>query len=432
MSKHPIHVYHMDQSWSLTSTASWQLVKEIVAGAGCDQQNLSGRRPSRRFSMWGGDQHRIVRRIHGTEHFNSAESDRSRTGKEITNPIQMRAGNIDGLRAIAMTAVVACHAGIFAIGWMGVWLFFVISGYAVTASVLARPGSFRQFGIRRLRRIAPIYWAYIMIGLIVVGGAADWRAVLGLVTFTNNLAGMFGGHYLCCGRWPTGHLWTISVEMQFYVVYGALLFLAPRRVTILALLAMLFVAPLYRLGLAAMVPGPGDWRGWLIHAGPLTQADSFAAGCLLAFAAKYSKVDLRLAGELLMIALICVVLVLLGRLIEHHVYYPLRAPFQYAAMTWFFAAVCAAALVVPWRFPRLERIGLVSYGAYMLHETLLDAVTATGLPPVAVFAISYPLVIGAAELSYRFFESRFYRSAENHQRPSRRIHHFDRPAHGNH
>ena len=119
-------------------------------------------------------------------------------------------------------------------------------------------------------------------------------------------------------------------------------------------------------------------------------------------------------------------MVLLGRLIDGHLYYALRAPFAYAAMTWFFAAVCAAALVVPWRFPRLERIGLVSYGAYMLHETLLDALTATGLPPVAVFAISYPLVIGAAELSYRFFESRFYRSAQNHQRPSRRIHHFDR------
>ena len=209
MSKlHPIHAYHMDQSWSLTPTASWQLVKEIVAGAGRDQQNLSGRLLSRPLSTSGGDQHSIGqgRRIQPTERFNSAKGDRSQTGKEITHQIQMRAGNIDGLRAIAMTAVVACHAGIFAIGWMGVWLFFVISGYVVTTSVLARPGSFGQFGIRRLRRIAPIYWAYILIGLIVVGGTADWRAVLGLLTFTNNLAGMFGGHYLCCGGWPTGRV----------------------------------------------------------------------------------------------------------------------------------------------------------------------------------------------------------------------------------
>ena len=59
MSKHPIHVHHMDQSWSLTSTASWQLVKEIVAGAGCDQQNLSSKLLSPRLSISGGDQHRI-------------------------------------------------------------------------------------------------------------------------------------------------------------------------------------------------------------------------------------------------------------------------------------------------------------------------------------------------------------------------------------
>src|SRR4051812_9024241 len=147
-----------------------------------------------------------------------------------------------------MTAVVACHAGIFEIGWMGVWLFFIISGYAVTPSGLARPGSFSQFGVRRLRRIAPIYWAYIAFGLIVIGAPADSRAVLGLITFTTNPAGIFGGHCLCCGSWPTGRLWTISVETQFYLFYGALLFWAPRRAVILTLLAMLGLGPLSRLG----------------------------------------------------------------------------------------------------------------------------------------------------------------------------------------
>jgi peptidoglycan/LPS O-acetylase OafA/YrhL len=122
-----------------------------------------------------------------------------------------------------------------------------------------------------------------------------------------------------------------------------------------------------------------------------------------------------LASELLVVALVCISIDLLGRLINHHLYYVMRAPFEYAAMTWFFAAVCAAALLVPWRFPVLERIGLVSYGAYMLHDALLSAVAATGLRPTAVFILGYPLVIGAAELSYRFFESRFYSSTHIHQ-----------------
>ena len=55
---------------------------------------------------------------------------------------------------------------------------------------------------------------------------------------------------------------------------------------------------------------------------------------------------------------------------------------------------------------------------HMLHDVLLGQVTAIGLPPVAVFAIGYPLAIGAAELSYRFFESRFYRPVESYERPS--------------
>ena len=88
-----------------------------------------------------------------------------------------RIGQIDALRAFAMTAVIAQHCGILPFGWLGVWLFFVISGFVVTESLMARKdisGIGRrlfQFYVRRIARIWPIYLIFLCCGVrrILVG-----------------------------------------------------------------------------------------------------------------------------------------------------------------------------------------------------------------------------------------------------------------------
>ena len=65
-----------------------------------------------------------------------------------------RLAGIDGLRAIAMTMVIAQHSGLLPFGWVGVWLFFVISGYVITRGFLSEESSIRTGCPPRLATIS--------------------------------------------------------------------------------------------------------------------------------------------------------------------------------------------------------------------------------------------------------------------------------------
>jgi hypothetical protein len=103
---------------------------------------------------------------------------------------------VDVLRALAMTAVFAKHCNLMPFGWAGVWLFFVISGFAITSSLLgsARFGEskallLRNFYILRCLRIWPIYFL-IITGSMIAAALARNREAFGhwpwLATFTYN------------------------------------------------------------------------------------------------------------------------------------------------------------------------------------------------------------------------------------------------------
>lgn len=85
-----------------------------------------------------------------------------------------RVAEIDGLRAVAMTIVVAQHCGLAPFGWTGVWLFYVISGYVITRTFLAEDKSidpglrYKAFIIRPIFRIVPIYLLYVAINALIL------------------------------------------------------------------------------------------------------------------------------------------------------------------------------------------------------------------------------------------------------------------------
>ncbi|WP_394885646.1 acyltransferase family protein (plasmid) [Mesorhizobium sp. AaZ16] len=161
-----------------------------------------------------------------------------------------RVASVDSLRCFAMTAVVAQHCGLMPFGWTGVWLFFVISGFVVTLAVIERPTDrpplerLRGFFRRRTIRIVPVYYAYVGVGILAslaAGASVDLFDLLSLLGFYHNVAMGLGRGQL--SDWPVAHLWTISVEMQFYLVYGTVLVLASRR-TVIAILFASSLPPL--------------------------------------------------------------------------------------------------------------------------------------------------------------------------------------------
>lgn len=193
--------------------------------------------------------------------------------------------DIDGLRGVAILLVILHHVGLLPFGYLGVDVFFVISGYVITQDILARQasGTFNLGGfyLRRARRIFPAL--AIVLGVVGVAGsallfsdelsrllkhiAASAGFVLNFVLLGE--AGYFDAAILTK---PLMHLWSLAVEEQFYLLWPLVLMLARRRAALVAALVLL-------LSCAAMVLLWNDHqafsyymlptRGWQIMAGAL-------------------------------------------------------------------------------------------------------------------------------------------------------------------
>jgi peptidoglycan/LPS O-acetylase OafA/YrhL len=180
----------------------------------------------------------------------------------VSGPLLPYRPHIDGLRAIAVLAVILFHFSSRALpgGFLGVDIFFVISGFLIT-QLLSEPSdlSWRSrlgsFYLRRARRILP---ALIFTSLVVAAAAAviflpDDLRRNGKYFFLTplmlaNVASLLDGGYFATGNYfALRHYWSLAVEEQFYLVYPLVLFLPfaaqpRRRISVLAAIAVVSVA----------------------------------------------------------------------------------------------------------------------------------------------------------------------------------------------
>jgi peptidoglycan/LPS O-acetylase OafA/YrhL len=201
--------------------------------------------------------------------------------------------SLDGLRALSIVLVLAAHAGLtivpdrtgpFAwvptLGGLGVDTFFVISGFLITLLLVRereRYGtvSLRAFYIRRGFRILPAYVVFLAgLGLLSAAGTAvltgrDW---FGALTYTVN--------FLPHTSWPVGHIWSLSVEEHFYLLWPLVLWLLPPRQAGVLAGVCVVGAPLVRLAITRLAPGTLD----VDYCTP-ARLDTIAVGCLLALIA---------------------------------------------------------------------------------------------------------------------------------------------------
>jgi peptidoglycan/LPS O-acetylase OafA/YrhL len=354
-------------------------------------------------------------------------------------------GEIDALRCLAMTAVVAQHCGLLPFGWTGVWLFFVISGFAITSSLLAsdrsphsKGGLVRNFYIRRCLRIWPLYFSFVAANMIT-GAIEGHGNVLAsgpwLATFTYNYRMMLHNE-----TWSTiGHLWTISVEEQFYLLFPFLfVFLAPRQRA-----NALWICIALSLVLRALLTYWFDsfsqdnlWKAFSLYAFAPAHFDAFSAGALLALFRSRLASRLPFARRMLVAALGAAAVyacVYVGINVFTHGFgkEAFRNVFSgilwgQGRQIWLYGivdgvAVALIALILagePWllaacRLPLLQPIGRISYGAYMfqlpvfvLYGIFLPAARGSLSLAHALgqFAFSYPLTLLIAFLSFRYFE----------------------------
>ncbi|RXG85767.1 acyltransferase family protein [Bradyrhizobium zhanjiangense] len=179
--------------------------------------------------------------------------------------------DIDGLRAIAVLSVVAFHAfpGVVRSGFVGVDIFFVISGYLITSIILhetiEQRFSFTSFYFRRIKRIFPAL-IIVLLACLLAGAVLYWPddfSRLGKHTaasagFVANLALWQEANYfdVASDSKVLLHLWSLGIEEQFYLIWPALLWLAWRaKLRRVLLFAAIFTAS-FVYGIKTVGPNP--------------------------------------------------------------------------------------------------------------------------------------------------------------------------------
>jgi peptidoglycan/LPS O-acetylase OafA/YrhL len=173
--------------------------------------------------------------------------------------------DIDGLRAVAVVAVVAFHAGWITGGFVGVDVFFVISGYLISGIIFRhakQPGYLAQFYGGRIKRIFPALIVVLLICLVLGWFVLLPNEIVGLgkhvtagAAFVSNFALLHEAGYfdVSADLKPLLHLWSLGIEEQFYLLWPPLMLAAvrwrmPVSIIIGAVLAISFILNLWLVG----------------------------------------------------------------------------------------------------------------------------------------------------------------------------------------
>jgi peptidoglycan/LPS O-acetylase OafA/YrhL len=353
---------------------------------------------------------------------------------------------LDGLRGLAILLVLLLHfttdmepavgtlaAGVrsvFQIGWIGVDLFFVLSGFLITGILADNMGGDRYFSAfyaRRALRILPVYFLAVFAAFHLLprlfdgfdtGGAgteaAFWLFLMNFVQLPDQLAR------------TVGHFWSLAIEEQFYLMWPLVVFLStPRQARRIALLTVI-LSPIARyVAMRAGVDG-----GSIYHFTPF-RLDGLATGAFIALSMRdpAARVGLDRVSKIAGIGAAAVAVVLYGPV---HIPDPLSFRLDFtigfsSLCIGFGALLTRVVLAAP--NARLSRVlsgralvtlGTYSYAMYLVHVPLLRVVSKLAVPPQWPGSQRWPLLwvlgyttvmglltLGVAMVSWHLVEKRF-------------------------
>ncbi len=322
---------------------------------------------------------------------------------------------LDGLRGIAILVVMVHRfwprsdqgvaADVAGAGWAGVDLFFVISGFLIAGILLDTRGEgdyFRNFYARRVLRIFPLYYLFVIGVLIAFHSNPAFRESAGsplwyLLHLGNVPEGVLGNDV----PYFLGPVWSLAIEEQFYLTFPWLVYALDRRRLTIVLLAMLAVAPAIRIG--TMLAYPGQER--IQYLFTLCRLDTIAIGCLLAIAARTLDVDAARDRVLRLTMLAAGAAVVIGVVTGLDRTTAFGRTLGYSVVAVGCAAIVALVMLqrgapsTAWlRWSWLRYLGKLCFGLYLLHrpaDTIVTAVAGrVALDGAALWLM--PVKLGAA------------------------------------
>jgi len=372
---------------------------------------------------------------------------------------------LDGMRALAVVAVMVYHANNRWLhgGFLGVEVFFVISGYLITLLLIGeheRSGrvDLKQFWLRRFRRLLPAL--FMMLGILTIYVAVGYTKargrtrgdILGGLSYISNWYQIWvGAGYTAREAFaPLRHLWSLAVEEQFYLLWPlvmvAILRRGRQRLPRVAVWLVGIVGLITAAVAVLFVPGDVDsacspeamtgyWRiaghcvsiNDALYLGTLSRAGGLLLGAALAMVWRPVAImrgPLRSKGHLLDVAALCG-LALLGWMMWHtHLADPALTMLTGSRFDpWLFrggllvTGVATVLIIVAvthqraWAGkvlgnPLFSWIGTRSYGMYLYHWPVYQVIRREAGVPLRPwqFALAMAITLPLTELSYRFVE----------------------------
>jgi len=357
---------------------------------------------------------------------------------------------LDGLRGIAVLLVMFYHFvhlpevsgnktdlqfnNVLLSGWVGVDLFFVLSGFLITRILINSkdsPSYFSSFYLKRFLRIFPLYYLYLLISFCIVlpysyahlNGAEQAKVLVAQHSqvwfwlYLSNIKQMFNGVFFGAG---VGHLWSLAIEEQFYIMWPLIIYFFPLNTVKKIAAAIIGGALLLRIIMAFMHVDPQ-----LIYVFTFTRIDALALGTLVAilsmqgYAFNFKKIKTAIP---VLVLLSVIILYFFGPRAEHH-------PVMYTVGLSVFG-ICFALVIAllqsatPFRFRGIFSsrlfvfLGKYSYALYIFHPLVRQVlmrfmgnpkvIMGTQVPWELMFILIGCLVsVGVALLSWNLYEKWF-------------------------
>jgi peptidoglycan/LPS O-acetylase OafA/YrhL len=313
-------------------------------------------------------------------------------------------------------------------GWIGVQLFFALSGFLITAGLLdsqGRDNYFSGFYAKRALRILPLYYAVLLTLLVILPQVASFSGEPHSAFRDQASLWLFVSNWTHSGPYGFAHFWSLAVEEQFYLVWPLLVYrLSPERLLTVCLW-IAFGALLVRCGMR--LEGASSWT---LYTATPCRMDALALGAAGACLVRIPFLDHQIRRRLPLLGGATFALFLLGIPAMRFYDYSRIAgeTVGYTILAW-----CSAAMVTgvamtdgrtpSWlsrglRWPLLRSCGKYSYAMYVFHQLLHKLVSVPwierhfGAHPSSevVFAASVATLLASywlAFVSYHGFENYF-------------------------